>query len=279
MKNKILTAISMLLVVATLAGCKSTSLQGKLTTSEKRSAPPRQSVVTLVTENGTGTMAVNEDTPRAKLYLDVAPVSNKSITVNLQFSGTATFGQDYSVEDMRSGTLPVVGYGEVTIPPRNSRVSVSILPKDDTIVEPTELITTKITRVKNAVKGTRYNTKVEIKDNDVAVLPEITLTLPEHGAEVSALETVTFKWLFNAGTYPFLKHNICFENSDEQNDYCTGNNIFEDENSDQSQYYYTKIDNDDWHLIIGHVFPDDQQDNHFMKWYIKSYYEGPDQNS
>ena len=106
-------------------------------------------------------------------------VSGQDVTVNLAYSGTATFGTDYTA----SGTSIVIPAGSTT-------GTVTLTAVDDALDEPNETIVTDIATVTNGTESGTQQVTATITDDD----PEPSVTLSLAGspfAENGGVATVT----------------------------------------------------------------------------------------
>jgi hypothetical protein len=100
-----------------------------------------------------------------------------SIAVNLTWTGTATFGTDYSVS-VSGGTLSANGL-QLTLAAGASTAMLTVTPIDDTPVEPTETVILTIATGTGYAVGSPSSATGSITDNDVASLYVSDFTVTE----------------------------------------------------------------------------------------------------
>lgn len=132
--------------------------------------------VTLSTDNTSFTEGASTRTVTATL----STASSVSTTVTLAYSGTATYGTDYTV----SGTGTTI-----TIAANATSGSLTITNTDDSLYEGTETIIIDISAVTNATENGTQQKTISLFDNESA--PTVTLSGTATIAEASGTATIT----------------------------------------------------------------------------------------
>jgi len=119
--------------------------------------------------------------------------TSAQVVITLAWSGTATFGTDYTV----SGTGLSADGKSLTLLAGVSSAVVTVTPVDDTLVEPTEGVVLAVLAGTGYVLGSQTTATGTIADNDVApALPTVSIAATDQtGAETRTgepVDTVTF---------------------------------------------------------------------------------------
>jgi hypothetical protein len=156
-----------------------------LSVSNATEATPQQAIVAIIDDDAAPTVTlsrspatISEASRAATFTATLSTVTSVPVTVNLGFTGTATFASDYT----RTGTQIVIPAGQTT-------GSVSVTAVQDSLDEVNETIIVDILSVSKATEATPQQATVTIFDDDAAP----TVTLSRSPATISeALRTATF---------------------------------------------------------------------------------------
>ena len=86
---------------------------------------------------------------------------------NFAYTGTASFGTDYTVSYSAGSTTSLIATGTFTVPAGTSSVTVTLTPADDADIEPVENITLTISSPTGGYLLGSNNSSINLADNDV----------------------------------------------------------------------------------------------------------------
>ena len=86
---------------------------------------------------------------------------------NFAYTGTASFGTDYTVSYSAGSTTSLIATGTFTVPAGTSSVTVTLTPADDSDIEPVENITLTISSPTGGYLLGSDNSSINLADNDV----------------------------------------------------------------------------------------------------------------
>jgi len=112
--------------------------------------------------------------------------SLQSITVNLAWSGSATFGDDYTV----SGSGLSADGLTLTLAAGVTSATITVTPKDDTLIEPTEGVTLTATTGSGYTVGSPASASGSILDNDSSI---VSVTATDASGAEQGSDTLTFR--------------------------------------------------------------------------------------
>src|SRR5262249_19182306 len=118
------------------------------------------------------------------------------ITVNLTWSGTATFGSDYTLA-ASGGTLSANGQ-QLTLAVGATTATITLNPVDDLIFEGSETATVTIGTGTGYTVGTPASATGTIADNDVA--PSISVTATDASGSEQGPDPIVFSVVRSANT-------------------------------------------------------------------------------
>ncbi|MEO7765991.1 MAG: choice-of-anchor J domain-containing protein, partial [Ferruginibacter sp.] len=121
-----------------------------------------------------------EPTTDGSFTLNFSTPATNSTDINFAFTGTASFGPDYTVSYSTGSTVSTTASGTLTVPAGTSVVTVTITPVDDVLVEGAENIALTISSPTQGYTPGTSVANISLADNDV---PTVSVSAGADAAE------------------------------------------------------------------------------------------------